>query len=477
MGMKKVKVFLTGATGVMGMAALRCLTESGDRYEVTVLARPGKRNVRKLAGYVRKGVKVVWGDLLNPSDVLRGVEGADIVLHAGGMVSPEADRHPAMTYKVNTESIRNIVGAVKISGGKDKTKVVYVGSVAQYGSYLPPDCWGGVGDPLVPAAYDAYALSKIEGERILAESGLRYWVSLRQTSILHKGLLMKAGNPVMFHVPLRGVLEWITDEDSGRLLERVCSPEVPDSFWRNFYNVGGGADFRMTNYEFETRLLKAIGVPAPEKIFESNWFATRNFHGMWFSDSDELERLLHFRSGESADECFKRMVKESPLYLRLSPLAPAFLIKMMMRRVANAPVLGPMWWIEHGEKGRIDAAFGSLEEWKKIPGWKAMDLTSPDKTPPKRPKLPGITPETVYAAAAERGGECMNGGNAIHGAQEADCGANDPAYIDTPVELRCSYCHHFRLTPRALVRGGHWCPECMRRMSKIDSIMDVAAMK
>ena len=34
----------------------------------------------------------------------------------------------------------------------------------------------------------------------------------------------------MFHVPIRGVLEWATIEDSGRLLLNVCKDDVPE-FW------------------------------------------------------------------------------------------------------------------------------------------------------------------------------------------------------------------------------------------------------
>ena len=82
-----------------------------------------------------------------------------------------------------------------------------------------------------------------------------------------------------------------TAEDSGRLLANVCEEEVPDEFWNRFYNISSGPSFRLTNYEFESKLLKAIGCPAPEKIFEPNWFAIRNFHGQWYTDSDLLEDI------------------------------------------------------------------------------------------------------------------------------------------------------------------------------------------
>ena len=99
----KKRILLTGATGTMGMATLRELAARPDRFEITILARPGKRNRRKLAHCgALPGVDVVWGDLTSKADVERAVEGADIVLHVGGMVSPRQptgilSRHGAST--------------------------------------------------------------------------------------------------------------------------------------------------------------------------------------------------------------------------------------------------------------------------------------------------------------------------------------------------------------------------------------------
>ena len=70
-----------------------------------------------------------------------------------------------------------------------------------------------------------------------------------QTGILCPELLFKGSDPITFHVPLDGVLEWATAEDSGRLLANVCEEEVPDEFWNRFYNISSGPSFRLTNYE------------------------------------------------------------------------------------------------------------------------------------------------------------------------------------------------------------------------------------
>jgi len=49
---------------------------------------------------------------------------------------------------------------------------------------LPPIHWGRVGDPIKPSIFDYYAVSKIASERLVIESRLEYWVSLRQTGIM-----------------------------------------------------------------------------------------------------------------------------------------------------------------------------------------------------------------------------------------------------------------------------------------------------
>ena len=382
---KKTRVFLTGATGVMGGAGLKELIKYPQDYEITVLARPSKKNQEKLKRYISQGLKIIWGDLLDTESLRKGISNSDIVLHVGGMVSPQADHYPEKTMEVNVGSMKKIASIVKEIEETDpgrEIKIVYIGSVSQYGSKLPPDHWGKVGDPLKADKNDAYPISKIKAEEALKNSGVKKWVSIRQTSILHPGLLKNANNPVAFHTPLNGVLEWITTEDSGRLLERVCRREVPETFWNRCYNAGGGKNFRLTNLEFERGILNAMGCPAPEKIFEPNWFATRNFHGMWFEDSDLLDDILQYREPDTFDEALKRIRRTMPLYFRLAPLAPSIFIKLFMRRVASKPPLGPLSWIKNKDEEKIKAYFGSKKEYDAIPDWKNFKELNLEKEKP-----------------------------------------------------------------------------------------------
>lgn len=364
--MKKT-VFLTGATGNMGWAGFQELYKKG-KFNIRLLVRDSSKNHKMLDKYKDDpSVTVIWGDLTRYDDVLEGVKGSDYVLHVGGMVSPAADYFPEKTLKVNVTAAENVVKAVLAQPEKDDIRVVYIGSVAQYGDRNYPRHWGDVNAPQTPARYDLYALSKIRSEDIFAKAGLKRWVSLRQSGILYPGIL-KVLNPTAFHVPVAGVLEWATIEDSGRLLAQVCEDRVPEEFWNRCYNISSGEQYRMTNYEFETRLLNALGLPGPEKVFEPQWFALKNFHGMWYTDADVLEDYLHFRANVPIDEYFASMKSKLPWFYSLAFLAPAWAVKIFMKPYAFEKGLGTQWWVEN-DPDKFEAYYGSREAYEAIKSW------------------------------------------------------------------------------------------------------------
>ena len=466
----KTTVFLTGATGTMGWAGMQEILKRPDQYDLRILARPSKKNKELLTPLIAKHsmLTVIWGDLTKYEDVLKGVTGADIVLHVGGMVSPQADYRPIATRKTNITAATFIRDAILAQPSDKQPKVVYVGSVAQMGDRREPLHWGRTGDPICVSAYDHYGITKAWSERLLTDSGIKTWVSLRQSGILYPAIL-KNYDPIMFHVPVRGVLEWATVEDSGRLLERICRPNVPAEFWKNYYNIGSGADYRISNYEFECLLLEAIGCPKPEKIFDSKWFTTRNFHGMWYLDSDKLEGFLHFRANVPIKEYFKQLAQAPSVpagikfaaKTKVAKLVP-HLVKIAMWRMAMSEEHGTQWWIKHrndpllGSKcqQRIHAYYGSYEDYLAIKPWKQMDLSHNsedavllnhgyDETKP----LNELDIEDMQTAAEFRGGKCLS-----ETMTKGD--------LDTQLEWQCAEGHTFKASPRLILLGGHWCPDC-----------------
>jgi len=423
-----------------------------DQYELRILARPSKKNKELLTPIHAQHpmLSILWGDLTNYDDVLKGVNGADIVLHVGGMVSPQADYKPKATLRTNITAAENITKAVLAQPEDKQPKVVYIGSVAQMGDRREPLHWGRAGDPICVSAYDHYGLTKVMAERIITDSGIQKWVSLRQSGILYPAIL-KNYDPIMFHVPIRGVLEWATVEDSGRLLERVCRKEVPAQFWNNYYNIGSGKEYRLSNYEFEQLLLECIGCPKPEKIFNANWFTTRNFHGMWYIDGDKLEEYLHFRANVPVKEYFARLAKAKSLpggikFAAKTHIAKLFphCVKAAMWFMANSKEHGTQWWIKNNITPRIHAYYGSMEEYQSIPDWSRMDVSHNSETPvlldhgyDESKEVESLTDAELQKAAAFRGGQYLG-----------------------KDKWQCAQGHSFKASRRLILLGGHWCPEC-----------------
>jgi hypothetical protein len=124
----------------------------------------------------------------------------------------------------------------------------------------------------------------------------------------------------------------------------------------------------MTNYEFMTRMLGALGLPSPEKVFEPQWFALKNFHGMWYTDADRLDEILHFRSYTPVDEYFATMKSKLPWFYSLAFLAPAFAVKMFMKPFAYEKGMGTQWWVDNDPE-KFEAYYGSREAYDAIRSW------------------------------------------------------------------------------------------------------------
>ena len=325
--MAKKTVFITGTSGSMGGAGLEILLQRKDRFNIVTLVRPSAKNKKMMRRYQREqALKIVWGDLTEYDDVLQCVSGADIVLHPAALIAPEADHNPVLARKINVGSIENIVRAIKAQPEPDNIKLVNIGSVAMTGDRLYPIHVGRTGDPFKPSIYDAYACSKIDAERVVAESGLKYWVSCRQTFVAIPDTLALM-DPIMFHQPLETCIELCTQHDAGLMLANACEDTVPEEFWRRFYNIGGGPNARLTFLELMERIYGALGMGAPAELMERNWFALRNFHCHWFQDSSEVDKFLHFQT-MGVEEYIESVLTRSPCCVTL-PAKPV--IRNIMR--------------------------------------------------------------------------------------------------------------------------------------------------
>lgn len=303
-----------------------------------------------------------------------------------------------------------------------------------------------------PSQFDTYALTKIKAERMIIESDLKYWVSLRQTGILHKGLL-DIRDGIIFHQPLNNVLEWITENDSARLLANICLKDLPDNFWKNIYNIGGGQATRIKNYDFMSAMLKTMGIKDIRKIYQANWFALRNFHGQYYLDSDLLNDYLDFRR-ESLEDFFKRLEKEISFPNNILKFLPRPLIKKFIMKPMASGKHGTLGWIDSKDMDKINASWGCLEKWECIKDWETLNfhidwdkkiILDHGYDESKDTSLLDI--DDMRKAANFRGGSCLSS-HMLKGD------------LDTKLQWECGFSHRFFSSPRLVLKAGHWCQEC-----------------
>ena len=463
----KKTVLLTGASGSMGFETFRLLWEKRDRYDIVLLLRPSKKNRKKFRTFEQQarrselgGLRIVWGDILNREDVVEACRGIDWCLHPMALISPEADRKPEMAQKVNARGTQYLVEAIEAEN-PEHIRLVNVGTVAEYGDRLPPVHMARTGDPVNPSVYDHYAISKIKAEQVVMQSRIKHRVSLRQTFIMIPDLL-SLKDPIMFHQPINSYMENITARDSGRLL--VNCLEFPDDsdFWGGYYNISGGPACRIVFLELLDGIYSMLGIRY-RKAMERHWFALKNFHMQFFEDSDRLNDYLHhWEGGQSLEDYYQEVWKNLPVFLKatawFAKYIPPFRVfvevmtRIQLKKLAHKED-GTMHWIRSGNEGRIKAFYGSLEAYRNIPGWDesmpSLDHAQPytrldhgyDESKEK------LELEDLQQAAIFRGGGLIS----------KEWSGN----MNQPLSWICCQDHPFNMTPHAVLKGGHWCMECI----------------
>lgn len=463
-------VFMTGAGGGMGFESFKAmLPDLGMLYNLVILVRDSEKNRKLFAPYAeQKGLSIVWGDLLNKDDVRRCIEQSDIVLHIAAFVSPQADYFPKKAMQNNYGSTRNLIEAIIDAGKAGTCKFVYIGTVAETGDRMPPIHWGRVGDPIKPSMFDYYAVSKVAAERYVIESGLKYWVSLRQTGIIGPAMA-KIRDAIQFHNCLDNVLEYASDRDSGRLMRNLAAFEadgtLDSSFWGHIYNIGGGASCRVDTLTMYKLMYGEIGIQNIDYVIDPKVNATRNFHGQYYLDSDKLENYLHFRSDSmqyfydaylkelGAAKPFGRVICKLPGGQRLM----GRIIKGTFKKLLNGEH-GTQHWLDANMEDHIEAYWGSRKAWEALPEKTSeMDhFTDWDTVVHIDHGYDESKPESELSFKDMQGAATFRGGRLLSETMQKG---------DWKTRLRfcCAFGHEFEASPRLVLEGGHWCPVCERK--------------
>lgn len=466
--MKKT-VLMTGATGNMGQQSLKQMIGDLDKYNLVLLVQNNKREKDILLPYLETpGISVVWGDLTDKKAVRRAVSKADLVLHIAAFVSPQADYQPKKAIEVNFGGTKNLIDAIVEQGRADEVEFVNIGTVAETGDRMPPIHWGRVGDPIKPSMLDYYAVSKVAVERYVIESGLTHWVSLRQTGII--GPAMSAvRDPIMFHNCFDNVLEYVSDRDSGTAMAHLARYDaegtLDETFWNHIYNIGGGKACRTDTYSMFRILYGELGITKLQYILNPKYQATRNFHGQYYLDSDKLENFLHFRNDgmQYYYDCYLKglgAALPAAKFITKLPGGQKFMGSILKKAFNKLGRMehGTIHFIEDHVEDHIDAFWGSKKAWEALPDdiRDMKHFTDWDRVIRLDHGYDETKPEAELELADMKKAAQFRGGKLL--SQEMKKG--DWA---GKLKFQCQFGHEFSASPRLILEGGHWCPECERR--------------
>ncbi|MFN3820988.1 MAG: NAD-dependent epimerase/dehydratase family protein [bacterium] len=162
-------VFITGATGFVGVHATHAFLEAG--YQVKVLVRPTS-DLSRLPNQVEK----VIGSLEHPSSLRDGLKGCRSVVHIAGLVRVKRGED---FYQINREGTHNLVQIAQEVGIE---RLIYISSQAAGGPSTPyrPRM---TDDPDSPVT--DYGRSKLEGEMVLRQGNWRFWWAIIRPPVVY----------------------------------------------------------------------------------------------------------------------------------------------------------------------------------------------------------------------------------------------------------------------------------------------------
>lgn len=160
-----MRVFVTGATGLIGCHAVARLLDTGHAVRVFV------RNPAKIDDALRPfgcrpgDVEVATGSLEDRESLLSGLVGCNGLLHCAGLFSRER-KDEALLAATNVQGTRNVLevaAAARSEASADLERVVYVSSML---ALFPPSGSAMTAEDPIARPRSMYAITKADAERI-----------------------------------------------------------------------------------------------------------------------------------------------------------------------------------------------------------------------------------------------------------------------------------------------------------------------
>jgi UDP-glucose 4-epimerase len=231
-----------------------------------------------------------WGDVINPADAMRAIQGTDAVIHLAAIVPPKTEMDAEATNKTNVGGTLNILDA--IAATNKSIGFVFGSSASVMGptqSRTPPI---NPYDPPNPTTN--YTRSKIEIETYLGKSDLNYCICRIGAVLTTSGMYGKESLLEAFNMPLNDRIETISDADCATALANAAEKLVKHEGVRGkILPLGGGKDkgHQIYGRDFAQQMFEKMGMGR----LDERCFSTREYFMDWM-DTRESQALLQFQN-------------------------------------------------------------------------------------------------------------------------------------------------------------------------------------
>jgi len=152
-----MRILVTGANGFLGSWLVNRLVDEG--HEVSVLIRQASKS----DDFIKKGIKVIFGDITQPSSLPQAVQNQQQIYHLAGYVAYSSDARDTL-FRINAEGTDNIL---KHASMANVQRVLISSSVVAVGASLKPEILNEESEYNLANYHLSYHESKREAERIL----------------------------------------------------------------------------------------------------------------------------------------------------------------------------------------------------------------------------------------------------------------------------------------------------------------------